>query len=375
MTIEETGHYSWKTGELARGCRLCVKGEKLVLFVTGICSQKCFFCPLSEQKKDKDVLYANEWPITDFSQIVEEAKLTEAKGAGITGGDPFLRLERTIEIIKLLKKSFSKEFHIHLYAPLANITEEKLELLYDSGVDEIRFHPELDNNKHWEKINLAKEFDWDVGVEIPVVPKMDEQTVRLIDFIKDKVNFLNLNELEISSTNAEELAKRGFVAKDETSYGVKASEELAMKLLEYCDKIGLRTHYCTTRLKDKEQLAKRILRRARNVRKKYDRVTEEGMLVRGAVYLKGLEPGFCYREEIGKADKKKAIENLQLLRQRLLKKFSLSEDIIAVDDKKLRLLTSQAVAKRLANKIENKCAIVEEYPTYDQFEVEVEFLN
>jgi pyruvate formate-lyase activating enzyme-like uncharacterized protein len=374
MTIERTQYHSWRAGELAKGCRLCAKGEKLVLFITGICSQKCYFCPLSAQKKGKDIIYANEWPITELSQILEEAKLTDAKGAGITGGDPLLKLDRTVSLIQLLKRRFGSNFHIHLYTPLANVNFEMLRRLKVAELDEIRFHPQLDDETKWDRIKAAGQFDWDVGVEIPVVPKMEKETIKLINFIKDKVDFLNLNELELSSTNSEQLAKLGYTAKDKTSYGVAGSEELAMRLLVHCDKIGLRAHYCTTTLKDKEQLAKRILRRAKHVSKKYDRVTEEGMLVRGAIYPKGLEPGFNYREEIAKADNEKTIKELEALRNNLLKRFSLGAEMMAIDDRKLRILTSETIARRVFKNIQNKCAIVEEYPTYDQFEVEVEIL-
>ena len=68
---------------------MCVKGEKLVLFVTGLCPRQCYFCPISDKKYKKDVIYADEWPVTNIHQIIEEAKLIDAKGAGFTGGDPF----------------------------------------------------------------------------------------------------------------------------------------------------------------------------------------------------------------------------------------------------------------------------------------------
>ena len=106
--MEKTKFYSYKTGCLEKGCQLCVKGSKLVLFVTGICSRNCYYCPLSEKKKNKDVVYANEWPILKDSDIIKEAELCNAKGAGITGGDPLLVCERTCSVIKKLKKTFRK---------------------------------------------------------------------------------------------------------------------------------------------------------------------------------------------------------------------------------------------------------------------------
>ena len=127
MKLSKTPYFSYKIGELPTGCKFCVKGEKLVLFITGICNRNCFYCPLSEQKKNKDVVYANEWETkpNQFDVIIKEAKLTNAKGAGITGGDPLLVCERTCSTIKKLKKAFGKKFHIHLYTSLNNVTLDK----------------------------------------------------------------------------------------------------------------------------------------------------------------------------------------------------------------------------------------------------------
>ena len=130
--LKQNKYYSYNTKKLPKGCQYCVKGEKLVLFVTGICPRKCYFCPISDDKYGKDVVYANELRIEEkrenineninrnmndikMDNIIQEAKNMKAKGMGITGGDPLARIERTIECIRLLKKTFGKKFHIHLY--------------------------------------------------------------------------------------------------------------------------------------------------------------------------------------------------------------------------------------------------------------------
>jgi pyruvate formate-lyase activating enzyme-like uncharacterized protein len=75
-SIKNTGHFSKCTGEISKGCRLCVKGRKLVVFVTGVCSRNCYYCPLSEEKKNKDVIFANERPVNSKSDIISEHALT-----------------------------------------------------------------------------------------------------------------------------------------------------------------------------------------------------------------------------------------------------------------------------------------------------------
>jgi len=380
--IKKTKFYSYKTGCLAKGCQLCVKGEKLVLFVTGICSRNCYYCPLSEQKKNKDFVYANEWKISNDKEVIKEAELCNAKGAGITGGDPLLRLERTIKYIKLLKKNFGKNFHIHLYAVPETINKNNLKKLYDAGLDEIRFHPDIENSRFWDKIGLAKKFKWKVGVEIPAIPKKLRETEKLIEYLvslKPKIDFINLNELEVSDTNANHLVEKGFVPKNRISYGVLGSEKVALTLLKkYGKKINM--HYCTAKLKDKVQLANRIKKRAKNIKKKFYIVTNSGSLIRGAIYLKELKPNFGYHKKIQSltnSEKKKLIKELNRFKLILEKEFNIPKDMFFVDVLKLRILTNIGVVTHFAEYIKkNKFvpAIVEEYPTWDQMELNIEFI-
>ncbi|MBN2458779.1 radical SAM protein [Candidatus Woesearchaeota archaeon] len=381
MKIQKTPYYSWRAGELIDGCKQCVKGEKLVLFVTGLCSSRCDFCPLSDKKLYKDVIYANERPLEgegEVKAIIEEAEACDARGAGITGGDPLVKLERTIKYIKLLKKKFGKDFHIHLYTPLELVNEKKLSLLCEAGLDEIRFHPKLENSGEWHKILIAKnkKLGWKVGVEIPVIPGREKETKKLINFIKGKVDFLNLNELELAD-NAVWKKKEGVKCKDSTSYAIKGSEELAKKLLKYSASLGIRTHFCTCKLKDKVQLANRIARRAARVKKSFDTITEDGMLVRGAVYLPGLAPGFGYREKLyglTSAEKKKILNKLNSIREELLREEELPAHMLLLDEHKLRLITSPWLARIIKHEGVVR-AVVTEYPTFDAVEIEVDVLS
>ena len=379
--MEKTPYFSWKLGPLPKGCQLCVQGKKLVLFITGLCPRKCFYCPISDKKSQKDVIYANEWPIkeNELETIFKEAELCGAKGAGITGGDPLVKLERTVTLIKNFKQRFGQHFHIHLYTSLNLITEETLKHLYYSGLDEIRVHPDLDDRTLWPKISLLKKFSWDVGVEIPLIPTKEMETKKLIDLIQDKVDFLNINELEISDTNANHLVEKHFLPKDSMSYGVKGSGELGIELLNYVEKNypQFNVQYCTTTLKDRVQLAERIKRRAKNIKEIFDIVTEEGMLKRGAIYLPEISPQTT-RETLEKIKQNEKLANqflekLDFLKEELLKKFHLTRT--KIDVQKLRILHSQKDVKKYAKEIKKMNlipALVEEYPTHDGLEIEIE---
>jgi pyruvate formate-lyase activating enzyme-like uncharacterized protein len=378
MKISKTPYYSWKIGELADGCKHCVKGEKLVLFVTGLCSSRCDFCPVSDKKLYRDAIYANERPLKDEKDtkaIIEEAVACDAKGAGITGGDPLVKLDRTVEYIKLLKKKFGKKFHIHLYTTLVLVNEKSLLQLYKAGLDEIRFHPRLDKEDDWPKIMLARKFKWKIGVEIPVIPGKERETKLLIDFMADKIDFLNLNELELAD-NAVWRNKKNIKCKDNISYAIKGSDELAKKLLKYCASLGIMTHYCTCKLKDKVQLAERILRRAENIKQPFDTLTADGMIIRGALYLPELKPGFGYHDKLSKLknnEKRKILNKLKAIRENILKQEELPQHMLLIDENKLRLITIPWLARIIKAKGIVQ-AVVTEYPTYDALEMEVEFL-
>ncbi|RLE38985.1 radical SAM protein [Candidatus Woesearchaeota archaeon] len=354
MKIKNTPYYSKRINSLPRGCQLCVLGRKEVIFVTGLCRRDCYYCPISDEKYKKDVTYANEWPTNKIKNIIKEAQLTEAKGAGLTGGDPLMTLDRTLRIIKALKKKFGKTFHIHLYTSFDLIDSKKLKNLYKAGLDELRFHPDIDKSDLWYKISLAKNFDWDLGIEIPAVPGKLKQTKKLIDFFVEKIKFLNINELEIADNKANQLQERGFHIKNKLSYAIKGSETLALKILKYCAKKypKLRVHYCTAKLKDRVQLSKRIKLRAKNVAKDYDIISEEGTLIRGMIEAK----------------------RPVALRTKLMKKFKIPAKLIQAE--KNRVLIAPWILEEIKENLNQKLkpAIVEEYPTWDKLKIEINYL-
>ena len=111
-------------------------------------------------------------------------------------------------------------------------------------------------------------------------------------------------------------------------------------------------------------------------------VDEEGMLIRGALYFPELAPGFSYREKLKEQSKSGAAAYLLKRLEEKLKilqgKYHFSAREIFLDKEKIRLLISKKnMLKniRLFNKIGLLAALVTEYPTADQLEVEVEFLN
>lgn len=377
--LAENQYYSYNAGELPVGCQFCVRGEKLVLFVTGICPRQCYFCPLSDRKYGVDTAYANERVIESPEDVILEAELMAAKGAGITGGDPLSTIDRTVLFIQTLKQRFGRQFHIHLYTSLTLVTETALEKLFTAGLDEIRFHPDLDVPEQWKRITLAKKYSWDIGIEIPLIPTKEKEIKALVDFVHSHVQFLNLNELERADNSLSKLSEMGFATKERFSYAINGSLELGLEILHYIEEknYSLPAHLCTAKLKDKIQLANRLKRESKYIKKAFDVADAEGMLTRGALYLPELAPGFGYRKKLETADKKAFIEKLLPLFEKIKKELSLKEEVF-LDAEKPRILLARQKTK--ANKkyflrLGLLPAVVKEYPTADQLELEVEFLK
>jgi len=333
-------------GRMPKGCRLCIRGAKLVLFVTGLCERGCYYCPLSERRRNRDVVYANERPLKSGRDVIVEAKLIDALGTGLTGGDPSLRFGRTLRLLRLLKRRFGKRHHVHMYTG-GELSPEKLRELKRAGLDEVRFHT-------WsaKPVESALRASLRASVEIPAIPGHFEETVALLREL-DRIGcaFVNLNELEFSDTNLTAMKARGFRIKSDVSMAVKGSEELARKLMRWASRnTRLNIHYCPSSLKDRVQLRNRLKRRAKNVAKPYEGITDDGLLVKGVAY--DLPPA-----ELG------------AIRRRLISRYSIPVKLIQVDRKKHRIEMASHIAEKLAKlELWVKFALVEEYPTYDRLE-------
>src|SRR5205807_8457459 len=93
--------------------------------------------------------------------------------------------------------------------------------------------------------------------------------------------------MEFSEANFPRMKVHGYEMKHELSYGVKGADPVALRILERRWKTTV--HYCTSGYKDGWQLRSRIKRRAENVARPWDVVTEDGTLVKGILEGSDLE--------------------------------------------------------------------------------------
>ncbi|MCK9564777.1 MAG: radical SAM protein [Methanothrix sp.] len=263
---------------LTPGCRICRQGAGLVLFVTGNCPRSCFYCPLSEERRGRDLVFADEMPVREIDDILAEACAIDALGTGITGGEPLLKLDYVLECIRALKRVRGPSHHIHLYTGLLP-GREVLEQLKQAGLDEIRFHPPIVEWSHpvglKEALRQAKALGLIAGVEIPSI----KPSPAIIEAVRDADAFLNINELEFSETNYAGLASQGYSPED-LGCGAIGSEEVARK---HFLKDDIKVHFCPSRFKDAVQLKERLLRRANRTARPFDFVSEEGTIIHGII--------------------------------------------------------------------------------------------
>ena len=332
---------------LPEGCRHCVNGSKMVLLITGRCGTDCFYCPISPEKKGKDVMFANERKISDLKEMLEEAVSMDATGTGITGGDPLVSMDRTLSAIRMLKERFGPGHHIHLYTSIVDLGRSKE--LCDAGLDEIRFHPPM---SQWDTMDLGEisriisETSLDVGIEVPAIPGNEDRLERLaVSAWEAGVGFININEFEFSESNWNMMEEMGYRVKDDLSSAVAGSEEMAAELMRKYPKCPM--HFCSSAFKDGVQLRKRLIRRASVTARKYDVVTDDGTVIKGVVYADDLNEAAA-----------------------ALSALKVPKDLMFIDEERKRIEVASWRLRKISKKLPYPSYIVEEYPTFDRMEVE-----
>ncbi|MBN1329283.1 MAG: radical SAM protein [Candidatus Heimdallarchaeota archaeon] len=338
---------SYLKGELSPGCKICRKGAELFFLVSGKCSENCYYCSLDASKRGKNIILANERPVTNFTGVMLEVSNMNALGAAITGGDPLLCVDKTVEYISKMKKEFGEKFHIHLYTSGRFANEDNLLKLYNAGLDEIRFHPQtMEQEKNIEK---ALNYNWLVGSEIPIIPNRKKEIISFLEYLDslEGIKFCNMNELEATDANLKQLEDRGFKLVADDSSSIVGSEKLALQILKETD-LSYSLHYCSSLTKDAVQFRNRLKRTAEIVRKPYEEI-QDGMLVKAIIVL----PSYVITEEIVDI---------------LIDEYEVNSELLAIKDKN-KIETAWYIADVLKSVLfkrfeAEEINIIYQYPTY-----------
>lgn len=272
------------TGRLTRGCELCYAGLKAVIFITGVCDENCFYCPVDRGRFGRRVMYVNDERAHDVNDIIREVERQGATGASITGGDPLADLPLTLSLIRALKATFGPEFHIHLYTPGRYATPEALLALWRAGLDEIRFHPV--SRRYMKGIEYAvKLTGMRVGAEMPIAPGLEDWVKEVIRFV-DSVggHFVNLDEMEFAEPNRESLRLRGLRPDEARDAAVKGALRAALEVLSWAESnVKVPVHFCPVSFKDLVQVRNRYRRTALRDLRWYEAPLSDGTVARGEV--------------------------------------------------------------------------------------------
>ncbi|MFT4890972.1 MAG: pyruvate formate-lyase activating enzyme-like uncharacterized protein [Halobacteriales archaeon] len=268
---------------ISEGCEQCAKGGKMVLFVYGYCDQRdCFYCPLGKNRKNVTDVYANEREVESDADVLEEARRMDALGSSVTGGEPQEAMDRTTHYIELLKDEFGEDHHIHLYTGITG-GRENMRRLAAAGLDEIRFHPPLEqwgdlHGTEWEDIlYIARDEGITPAFEIPGIRPETE----FLEFLDEgAAEFCNVNEFEMSQGNFRRMQEQGFELREGHMSAVGDTREAILEEMGDHPKV----YFCTSVFKDAAQHRRRLKRMARNLRRPFDEVTDDGTLVYGKTY-------------------------------------------------------------------------------------------
>ena len=354
------------------GCIQCQMGSKLVLFITGNCHWQCDYCPLSETRRDIDWMFANERRCESFDEVIEEARAMRATGAGITGGDPLMARERTLQGISRLKEEFGPGFHIHMYTSIP-FREEWASDFAESGLDEIRFHfLDLDAEKYRDTISACSKAGIITGVEIPCEPDREDDLLILLEELREfDISFLNVNELEITVGNHDNMELRGFNLSTEITAGASGSSEIALSMRDRVqaaergdpdpvdgtirEPYGFHLKFCTAVYKDSGQMRRRFLRRGEATIAPHEILTDDGTLVFGAV--------------------DSAEESMEEWMDEITRVTGLPRRFLLWDDKSKRIEMPLSVAEAIAEEVSAPVSMVEVLPTHERLEVTMVRLN
>ena len=207
--IKQTFNYSIDDGfttivgnkELSKGCQCCKNGSWLCIIIGTNCNLNCNFCKRTEGQKIGDypkgfgVMQGHETTIERLDVLMQNFNLY--KGVSYTGGEPLMYIDRILEWSNHINKNYPQIYQwIYTNGTLA--TENKFQLLVNSGIKEIRFNLAATNysEKILQNMKIARNIFPVITVEVPVINSQ---------FIKFKSVLNELDNIGIDHINLHNL--------------------------------------------------------------------------------------------------------------------------------------------------------------------------
>ena len=242
-------------GPLSPGCRQCAGMAWSCLFISGQCNGRCFYCPTPQNVDDPPM--SGSVPFHRAQDYADYVRFFGFGGASVSGGEPFLDFEKSLDYVRALRQTCGPELHIWLYTNGILVTQDKLRRLVEAGLNEIRFDIGA-TNYDLKFARQAAGIVSTVTVEIPAVPEEIERLRALLpELTAAGVSHLNLHQLRLTPHNARRLLERDYTYVHGPKVTVLESELCALELVAHAAMHGLplAINYCSFVYKHRFQAA------------------------------------------------------------------------------------------------------------------------
>jgi uncharacterized protein len=264
------------THGISPGCNFCGQGGWSCLFINGICNARCFYCPSVQDQTGQPMTSTLEFRTPEV--YVDYVEKFDIQAVSFSGGEPLMTFDRVVQYLTVLRAKISRPLYIWMYTNGLLVTEDKLKILADNGLDEIRFDISADHYR-MDALKKAVGIIPRVTVEIPAIPEDIEHTRQVIRHLHDEgVDFLNLHQIRCTRFNLPKLIRRGYTFLHGPKVTVLETELTALELIRYCleEKIALPINYCSFTFRHQFQRAGALTRNARLIKSPHQGITPTG---------------------------------------------------------------------------------------------------
>lgn len=323
---------------ISPGCRLCGEGYWSCLFINNRCNCNCFYCPTSQV--DTSIPETQGITFDKAEKYIGYIKKFGFKGVGLSGGEPLLTFNTTIDFLSKIKKEFDDSVYVWMYTNGTLLNEAKAAQLAEAGLDEIRF--DLTATEYNTKnLRLALGKIPKITVEIPAIPDEIEQLRNMvIELDTLGVNYLNLHQMRLTPYNLKNLSNRNYTFSHGPKVTVLESELTALEIINFVLHHGLRlpVNYCSFHYKNHYQKAAFRKKAAVFVLNSQEEINQNGfirsLILKGiSIPLKGLKDQLTRLSPEGKGWQVSPDQHQIFVTRYLLIQLQLNEEPIFVEYK------------------------------------------
>ncbi len=235
------------------GCRLCGEGHWSCLFINNRCNCSCFYCPAPQV--DTAIPETQGLTFDNPENYIAYIKKMGFKGVALSGGEPLLTFDKTIDFLSKIKNEFGNTVYVWMYTNGTLLDDEKATKLAETGLDEIRFDLTA-TDYNTKKLKLALGKIPNVTVEIPAIPdEMEQLKNMVVELDSLGVNYLNLHQIRLTPYNLKNLLNRNYTFLHGQRVTVLESELAALEIISFVFKQGLKlpVNYCSFHYKNHYQ--------------------------------------------------------------------------------------------------------------------------